>query len=55
MSIYDKMPIVKPVLHFSSDSALFEKDGLKCNINRMHKFAHTNKYRCRHCEVMIFP
>ena len=29
---------------FSSISALFYKNGLKSKINRMHKFAHTNKY-----------
>jgi len=34
-----------PVLHFSSVSALFEKEGLKYKINRMHKFTYTNKYR----------
>jgi len=31
-----------PVLHFSSVSAVFEKDGLKSKINRMHKFARRN-------------
>ena len=34
-----------PVLHFSSVSAQFQKDGLKNKINRMHKFALTNKHR----------
>ena len=34
-----------PVLHFSSVSALFKKDGLKSKISRLHKFAGTNKYR----------
>jgi hypothetical protein len=39
------MVSLTPVLDFSSVSALFEKDSLKNKINRMHKFAHTNKYR----------
>jgi len=39
------MVSLMPVLHFSSVSALFQKDGLKNEINRMHKFTHTNKYR----------
>ena len=34
-----------PMLHFNSVSAQFQKGGLKNKINRMHKFAHTNKYR----------
>ena len=33
------------VLHFSSVSAQFQKDSLKNKVNRMHKFADTNKYR----------
>ena len=49
LSVYDKMPMVydclMPVFHFILVSALFEKDGLKYKINRMHKFAHTNKYK----------
>jgi hypothetical protein len=35
---------LKPVIHFSTDSALFEKDSLKNKINKMHKLTHTNKY-----------
>jgi hypothetical protein len=33
-----------PVLHFSYERALLQKDRLK-KINRMHAFAHTHKYR----------
>jgi len=39
------MVSLKPVLHFSSVSGPLQKDGLKNEINRMQKFAHTNKYR----------
>ena len=38
------MVSVMPMLHLSSVSAVFQKDGLKNKINRMHKFTHTNKY-----------
>jgi hypothetical protein len=39
------MDSLKPVLHFSSVSDPLQKEGLKKEINRMQKFAHTNKYR----------
>jgi len=39
------MVFLKPVLHFSSVSVPLQKDGVKNKINRMEKFAHTNKYR----------
>ena len=39
------MVSVMNLLHISSVSALFEKDGLKYKINRMQNFAHTNEYR----------
>jgi len=42
------------VFHFSSVSGPLQKDGLKNKINRMHKLAHTNKYRLN-CEISIFP
>jgi hypothetical protein len=35
---------LKPVLHFSSVSGPLQKEGLKKEINKMQKFAHTNKY-----------
>jgi hypothetical protein len=35
----------KACVTFSSVSAIFEKDILKYERNRMHKVAHINKYR----------
>ena len=49
LSVYDKMQILSrfsmPIFHFSSISGPLQKDGLKNKINRMHKLAHTNKYK----------
>jgi len=49
LSVYDIMQILyrfsMPVFHFSSISGPLQKDGLKNKINRVHKLAHTNKYR----------
>jgi len=47
LSVYDKMQklyrFCMPIFHFSSVAGPLQKDGLKNKINRMHKFAHTNK------------
>jgi len=49
LSVYDKMQIIyrfsMSVFHFSSVSGPLQKGSLKNKINRMHKLAHTNKYR----------
>ena len=49
LSVYEKWQFytvsLRPVLHFSSVSALFHTGVLKNNINRMHAVARTNKYR----------
>ena len=49
LSVYDKMQTVcrfsMPIFHFSSVSGPLQEDSLKNKINRMHKLAHTNKYR----------
>jgi hypothetical protein len=39
------MVSLKPVLHFSPVSGPLQEEGLKKKINRMQKFAPTNKYR----------
>jgi len=42
------------VFHFSLVSVPLQKDGFRNKINRMHKLAHTNKYRLNF-EIIIFP
>jgi len=58
LSVCDNMQILyrfsMSVFHFNSVSGPLEKDGLKNKINRMHKLAHTNKYRLNF-EVTTFP
>jgi len=60
LSVYDEMQILRvcrismSVFHFISVSGPLQKGGLKNKINRMHKLAHTNKYRLNF-EVKAFP